>query len=99
MGLFPLLTGQKPSSEEALDWLQFAYTVHRAGDYVANASTLLAQSAVAEGGEFFPALLEHLRRRYFEVYDSVVAMCQAPECRVIQIREGEGLISRRRLCR
>ena len=55
--LFPLLTGQEPPFEEALDWLQFAYTVERSVAYVAPASMVLAQSTVAEGGELFPALL------------------------------------------
>ena len=61
-GLSPLLTGREPPLEEALDWLQFAYTADRASAYVAPASMILAQSAVAEGGELFPALLAHLRR-------------------------------------
>ena len=52
-GLFPLLTGQDPPFEEALDWLQFANTVDRAGAYVVPASTVLSQSAIAEGGELF----------------------------------------------
>ena len=71
--------------------MQFAYTADQAGDYVAPASTVLAQSAVAEGDELFPALLAHLRRRYPEVYGSAVCVCREPECREIQIGEGEGL--------
>ena len=55
------------------------------------ASTVLAQSEVAEGDELFLELLGHLRRRYPEVYGSAVATCQAPERREIQIGEGEGL--------
>ena len=56
-GLFPLLTGQYPPFEEALDLLQFAYTMYRAGAYVAPSSTVLSQYAVAEGGALFPDLL------------------------------------------
>ena len=43
-GLFTILTVQEPPFEEALDWLQFAYTADRAGAYVAPASTVLNQS-------------------------------------------------------
>ena len=39
--LFPLLTGQAPPFEEALNWLQFAYTADRMGAYVVPASTFL----------------------------------------------------------
>ena len=60
---------------------------------MAPASTVLAQSAVAEGDELFPALLAHPRRRYPEVYVYAVGTCQAPERREIQIGEGEGLSS------
>ena len=52
---------------------------------------VLSQSAVAEGGELFPALMAHLRRRYPEVYSSAVATYHAPDRREIQIREGGGL--------
>ena len=86
--MFPLLTGRELPFKETLDWLQFAYTTDRSGAYVAPASTVLVQYTVAEGGELFPALLAHLRRRYTEVYGSVVGTCRAPECREIQIREG-----------
>ena len=87
-GQFPLLTGQEPIFVEALDWLQFAYTADRAGAYVVPLSTVLAQSAVAEGGELFLGLLAHLRRQYSEVYGPVVAMDQAPKRRELQIGEG-----------
>ena len=87
-----MLTGQDPLSKEALDWLQFTYTADQAGDYVAPVSTVLDQSAVAEGDELFPTLLEHLRRLYPEVYGSAVGKSRAPECREIQIREG-GVLS------
>ena len=89
--LSPLITGQEPPFEEAFDWLQFKYTAEQEGSYMAPASTVLAQSAVAEGDELFTALLAHFRRRYPEVYGSAVATCQAPERRDIHIGEGEGL--------
>ena len=92
-GLYPLLTGKENPFKEALDWSQFAYTVDRADAYVAPASTVLAQSAVAEGDEFFLALLVHLRRLYPEVYGPAVAMGWAPERREIHIGEGEVLSS------
>ena len=59
--------------------MQFAYTADRAGAYVAPAFTVLAQSAVAEGGDLFPVLLAYLRRLYPEVYGPVVSMGKAPE--------------------
>ena len=37
--LFPLLSGQTPSYEETLDWLQFAYMGDRSSTYVAPGST------------------------------------------------------------
>ena len=58
---------------------------------MAPASTVIAHSAVAKGDEPFPALLGHLRRLYPEVYSSTVGMSRAPECREIQIGEGEVL--------
>ena len=56
-GLLPLLTGQEPPFEAALDWLQFTYTADKAGAYVAPASTVLVRSTVAEGDDLFTALL------------------------------------------
>ena len=56
---------------------------------MAPASTEIAHSTVAEGGELFPVLVA--RRRYPEVYGSGVATGWAPERREIQIGEGEGL--------
>ena len=90
-GLFPILTGQDPPFEAALDWFQFAYTADQAGAYVAPVSTVLAQTAVAEGDELFPALLTNLRRRYPEVYGSAVDTDRAPDRRELLIEEGEGL--------
>ena len=65
--------------------------MEQAGAYVAPASTVIAQSAVAEGGELFPELSEHLRRRYPEVYGSAVATGRAPDLRELQVGEGGGL--------
>ena len=45
--LFTLLIGREPLFEEALVWLQFLYTADQAGVYVAPATTVLTQSAVA----------------------------------------------------
>ena len=58
---------------------------------MAPASTVIAQSAVAEGGELFPELQAHLRRRYPEVYGSAVATGRAPDLRELQVGEGGGL--------
>ena len=58
------------------------------GAYVVPASTVLTHSAVAEGGELFPALLAHLRRLYPEVYGPEVATGQVSERREFQIGEG-----------
>ena len=90
-GLFPLITGQEPPFKEALEWLKFEYTADYLGAYMAPASTLLAQSAVAEGGELFPALLAYPRRIYPEVYGPVVSMGREPERREFEIEEGGGL--------
>ena len=54
-GLLPMLTSQEPPFEEGFDWLKFAYTTYGTGNYVAPASTVLAQSAIAEGVKLFPA--------------------------------------------
>ena len=62
-GLFTMLTVREPPFEDALDWLQLAYT-----DYVGPASTILPQSVITKGDELFPACLKHLRRLYPEVY-------------------------------
>ena len=67
-----MLTGQDPPFKEALNWLQFAYTADRVGAYVAPESTVLVQSAIAEGDELFPACQKHLQRLYPEVYIPVV---------------------------
>ena len=74
-GLSPMITGKEPPFEEALDWMQLAYTVDQAGAYVAPAFTVIAHSAVAEGDELFPELLAHIRRLYPEVYGSTVVTC------------------------
>ena len=90
-GLFPLITGQEPPFKEALEWLKFEYTADYLGAYMAPASTLLAQSAVAEGGELFPELLAYPRRIYPEVYGPVVFLGRAPQRKEAHIGEGEVL--------
>ena len=90
-GLFSLLTGRDPPFETALDWLQFAYTVDRAGAYVAHASTVLVPSAVTEGDDLFPVIIVHLRRQYPEVYGLGGNTARAHEHRDSLIRAGEGM--------
>ena len=89
--MFPRLTGQEPPFEEALNWLQFAYTVDRAGAYVVPASTALTQSAVVEGEKLFTSILYNLRRLYPEVYGPAVSLGWAPERREFSLEEGKGL--------
>ena len=91
MGLFPLLNGREPPFEAALDFLQFSYTANRAGAYVAPASKVLFLSVVAEGNEFFAALLAHLRRQYPKVYGFGPVPAWAPERGETPIGAGEGL--------
>ena len=62
--LLPILNSRETPFKKALDWLQFSYTADRLGGYVAPASTVLAQYAIAEGGGLFPAILSHLRILY-----------------------------------
>ena len=76
-GLFPLITGQEPTSKEDLNWFQFAYNADLTGAYVAPASTALTQYAVADRDELFLESLAHLRRIYPEVYGPAVAMGRA----------------------
>ena len=86
-----MLTGQEPPFEASLNWLQFAYTANRAGAYVAPASTVLVQSAVAEGDKLFLALLAYLRRRYPEVYDLAVDTAWASERKELILGDRGGL--------
>ena len=58
---------------------------------MAPAPTFLIQSAVAEGGDLFPALLLHLRRQYTEVYGLGLDTARAQERRDIILGEWEGL--------
>ena len=60
---------------------------------MAPASTVLAQSAVAEGDELFLVFLSNLRRLYPEVYGPEVSLSWAPERREFPLRE-EGRIER-----
>ena len=58
------------------------------------APKILAQSAISEGGEPFPAILSHIQILYLEVYNSVVSLCWAPACREFPLGYyGEGLRS------
>ena len=62
--LFPLLAGWAPPFEEALDWIQFAYTADRMGAYVAPASTVLVPSVSSKGDPLFPDIWRHLLRHF-----------------------------------
>ena len=93
-GLLPMLTSRDPDFEEALDWLQSVYNAYQSGDYVAPASTILAQSAIVEGDKTFPEIIQHLRRMYPEVYGTVVSLGWAPARSDLPLREtGAGLSS------
>ena len=92
-GLFTILTVQEPPFEEALDWLQFAYTVYRAGDSLAHASTVLIHSSIAEGDHVFPEILLHLRRLYPEVYGPVVSLGSSPVLREFPLGEDGEVLS------
>ena len=61
---------------------------------MAPASTVLVQSAVAEGGDLFPALLAHLSRRYPEVHVLGGNTARAHERRDTPLGEGGGLSGR-----
>ena len=63
-GIFPLLTGQAPPFEEALAWLQFAYTANQTWAYVVPASTVIVQSTVVEGDELFLVLFANLQKLF-----------------------------------
>ena len=58
--LLPLLAGQEPSYEEALDLLQFTFTGNMKGQYVAPAHTNYSFSSPVEGGALFLPVLERL---------------------------------------
>ena len=88
-----MLTGPEPPFEEALDYLQFVYTADRVGAYVAPASTVLAQSVIAEGDKIFPGILSHLRRMYPEVYGPAVYLGWVPVRREFLIGEDVEVLS------
>ena len=94
---FPLLTVREPPFEEALDWLQFAYTADQAGAYVDPESTVLAHSAVAKWGGVFPLFPAHLRRLYPEVYGPAVPIGRVPARREFRIVEGGELSGENRI--
>ena len=75
---FPLLDGWAPPYEEALDLLHFAYTGDRTGDYMVNASTIIIQSVVSEGGPILYPTLMHLRRSYPRAYAPLPTSTIAP---------------------
>ena len=58
----------------------------RAGTFVAPASTVLAQSAILEGGEVFIAILQYLQRLYMEVYGPAVSLGWDPDYRYSYLR-------------
>ena len=99
-GLSPLLNGLATSLEEVSDWLQFAYTADRTGDYVSPLSAFLVHSAVVEEDKHFPAFYRHLLKIYLGAYDPsligpgpdhpVAPTCQAPERRDSQRGEERG---------
>ena len=91
--LFPRLIGREPTFEEAPDWMQFAYTADQAGYYVAPASTVFTQSAVAEGDKLFLEIISNLMRLYPEVYGPAVYLGRAPELMEFLIGKGEGMSS------
>ena len=59
---------------------------------MAPASTVLSQSAIAEGDELFLEILQHPQRLYPEVYGYAVSLSRAPSVRNHHLGEdGEGL--------
>ena len=66
--LFPILVGWSHPFEETHNWLQFAYTADRTGDYVVPASRVLVPSVVSEGDPLFPAFWRHLLRHFQGAY-------------------------------
>ena len=95
--LIPTLTGQETLFKEALNWLQFSFTSDRAGSYVAPASTVLSQSPIAEEGELFLTILQHLRRLYLEVYGPAVSLGRVHACRYFHLGEDGEVLSSRNL--
>ena len=65
--------------------------MYQAGDYVSPESTVLTQSAVAEGDKLFLAILSHLRRLYPELYGPSFSLVQVHERREFLLGEGGGL--------
>ena len=58
---------------------------------MAPSSTVLTQSAVAEGDELFSEILSNIRRLYPEVYGPAVSLGGAPKIREFPTGEGGGL--------
>ena len=59
-----MLASQEPPYEEALDWLQFAFTGDTKGQYVAPSHTTFAFASPLEGGALFLLALERLQTLY-----------------------------------
>ena len=76
--LLSVFNGRYPPFNEDLNWLQLSYTAYRMGDYAVSASTVLSQSAIEEGGELFPVILQRLHRLYTELYHLAVSLGCSP---------------------
>ena len=66
--LFPLLAGRDPSYEEALDWIQFAFTGDKKGQYAAPSHTKFSFASPVEGEPLFLPALERLQTLYPGAY-------------------------------
>ena len=65
----PLLSGRAPPYEEALEWLQFAYTGDRSGTYVAPYLNGVTFYTPEEGEPLFALALQQLCTLYPRAYD------------------------------
>ena len=66
--LFPILTGQAPSFEVALNWLQFNFTYNRTGAYIGPTLETLIRTIMTEGGAPFTPDLAILRDQFPGTY-------------------------------
>ena len=66
--LSPLISGREPLYEEALDWLQFAFTGDTKGQYMASAHTKFSFSLPVEGEPLFILALKRLQTLYPGAY-------------------------------
>ena len=67
--LFHLLADCVDPFQELFNWLQFPYTKDWAGDFMASASAVLAQSVVSEGDSLFSLAWRHHQKSYPGAYD------------------------------